>query len=252
MEVLERYVRRARRLGVRRIRVGATSAVRDAADRGVLEAEVSQVAGTAPIVLTGEREAALSFLGATAALAPPRPVVVFDIGGGSTELVIGSDRPEAAVSVDVGSVRITERVAPADPPTADDLEAMRRLAAEGLVRAEGEVPPGRARALIGVAGTATTVQAVALRLDRYDPEAIHGTTLTRRGAEGVLAALARMTVAERRGLPVMAPGREDVIVAGATILVEILHRWRAAECVVSERDLLDGLALEMVGPPASR
>jgi exopolyphosphatase/guanosine-5'-triphosphate,3'-diphosphate pyrophosphatase len=252
MEVLERFVRRARGLGAERIRVGATSAVRDAADRGVLEAEVSRIAGTGPEVLSGEREAALSFLGATADLSPPRPVVVFDIGGGSTELVLGSDRPQAAVSVDVGSVRITERVAPADPPTADDLAAMRRLAGEGLERAEGQVPPGRARALIGVAGTTTTVQAVALRLDRYDPEFIHGTTLSRAEAERVVGDLARMTVAERRALPVMAPGREDVIVAGATILVEILRRWRAPECLVSERDLLDGLALEMVAPTASR
>jgi exopolyphosphatase/guanosine-5'-triphosphate,3'-diphosphate pyrophosphatase len=252
IEVLERYVRRARGLGAERIRVGATSAVRDVVDRGVLEAEVSRVAGMAPEVLTGEREAALSFLGATADLDPPRPVAVFDIGGGSTELVLGSDRPEAVASVDVGSVRITERVAPADPPTAEDVAAMRRVAAEGLERAEGRVPQGRARSLIGVAGTTTTVQAVALRLERYDPEAIHGTSLSRAEAEGVLDALARMTVAERRALPVMAPGREDVIVAGATILVEILRRWRAAECLVSERDLLDGLALEMVRPTASR
>jgi exopolyphosphatase/guanosine-5'-triphosphate,3'-diphosphate pyrophosphatase len=248
IEVLARYVGRARALGAGRIRVGATSAVRDASDRARLEAEVEAVAGVRPEVLTGEREAALSFLGATADLDPERPVVVFDIGGGSTELVLGSDRPEASLSVDVGSVRITERVEPADPPTDADFDEMQRVAAVGLRPAEGRVPPGAARALVGVAGTTTTVQAVALGLERYDPEAIHGTTLALADAERVLEELRRMTVAARRALPVMAPGREDVIVAGAVLLVEILRRWRAAGCVVSERDLLDGLALEMVGP----
>jgi exopolyphosphatase / guanosine-5'-triphosphate,3'-diphosphate pyrophosphatase len=252
MEVLERYVRRARALGAERIRVGATSAVRDAGDRRLLEAEVTRVAGVPPEVLSGEEEAGLSFLGATADLSPPRPVAVFDIGGGSTELVLGSDHPETAVSVDIGSVRITERVAPADPPTDEDLAAMRRLAAEGLEPAERRVPPDRARALVGVAGTTTTVQAIALGLERYDPEAIHGTSLALADADRVLGDLAGMTVAQRRALPVMAPGREDVIVAGATILVEILGRWRVAECLVSERDILDGLAIGMVRPGASR
>jgi exopolyphosphatase/guanosine-5'-triphosphate,3'-diphosphate pyrophosphatase len=246
VDVLERYVRRARALGAERIRVGATSAVRDADDRRLLHEEVVRVAGVEPEVLSGTREAELSFLGATADLDVPRPVLVFDIGGGSTELAVGSERPEATVSVDVGSVRITERVRPADPPMDDDLAAMGRLAAEGLAQAEPRVPPGAAGALIGVAGTTTTVQAMAMGLPRYDPELIHGSTLTLANAERALGDLARMTVAQRGALPFMAPGREDVIVAGATILVEILRRWRVRECVVSERDLLDGLAIEMV------
>jgi exopolyphosphatase/guanosine-5'-triphosphate,3'-diphosphate pyrophosphatase len=252
LEVLGRYVRRARALGAERLRVGATSAVRDVADRHVLEAEVARIAGVAPEVLSGELEAGLSFLGATADLSVDRPAMVFDIGGGSTEVVVGTDHPEAAVSVDMGSVRLTERVDPADPPTAEDLAAMRRLAGEGLAEAERAVPAGRARALVGVAGTTTTVQALALDLARYDPEAIHGTVLRRTDAERVLGDLADMTVAQRRALPVMAPGREDVIVAGATILVEILRRWRVDGCVVSERDILDGLAIEMVRGRASR
>jgi exopolyphosphatase/guanosine-5'-triphosphate,3'-diphosphate pyrophosphatase len=252
MDVLQRYVLRARALGAGRIRVGATSAVRDLADRGALEAEVRRIAGVDPEVLTGEDEARLSFLGATADVGAGGPVVVFDIGGGSTELVRGAETPERAVSVDVGSVRITERVRPADPPTLDDLEAMRRLASEGLARAERVVPSDEGATLIGVAGTTTTVQALALGLDRYDPEAIHGTTLRRHAADDVLARLAGMTVAQRRDLPVMAPGREDVIVAGASILVEILRRWRAEACRVSERDILDGLAIEMVRSSAAR
>jgi exopolyphosphatase/guanosine-5'-triphosphate,3'-diphosphate pyrophosphatase len=171
---------------------------------------------------------------------------VFDIGGGSTELVLGTERPDVAVSVDTGSVRITERVAPADPPTEEDVRAMAALAAEALGRAEGVVPPGRAATLVGVAGTTTTVQAVALGLPFYDPEAIHRTVLPRAEAERVAGELARMTVTERAALPVMAAGREDVIVAGALILLEILRRWGFEACVVSERDLLDGLVIEML------
>jgi exopolyphosphatase / guanosine-5'-triphosphate,3'-diphosphate pyrophosphatase len=250
MDVLETYVRRARALEAQRIRVGATSAVRDVRDRRLLDRVVGTLTGAAPEVLSGEEEAALTFLGATAELDRPPPHLVFDIGGGSTELVWGSGRPEASASVDVGSVRITERVGPADPPTPEDLEAMARLAAEGLYEVERAVPRAGARTLVGVAGTITTVQALALDLPWYDPEAIHGTTLARGEAERVASNLAGMTVAERAALPVMPPGREDVIVAGATILLDILRRWGFEECVVSERDILDGLALEMV--PSAR
>ena len=250
--VLERYVRRARALGAGRIRVGATSAVRDADDRRLLERAVHRTAGVEPEVLSGKEEAGLSFLGATADMGAGRSRIVFDIGGGSTELVAGTEVAEAATSVDVGSVRITERVGPSDPPTTAELEAMRQLARDALAPAAADVPPSEGATLIGVAGTTTTVQALALGLDRYDPEAIHGTTLHRDDADKVLGRLARMTVDERRALPVMAPGREDVIVAGTVILVEILRRWKAAECLVSERDILDGLALEMVRGTASR
>jgi exopolyphosphatase / guanosine-5'-triphosphate,3'-diphosphate pyrophosphatase len=246
MDVLARYSRRARALGARRIRVGATSAVRDVADRALLDRTVTEITGSPPEVLTGEQEAHLSFLGATAGLDREPPHQVFDIGGGSTELVLGETEADAAMSVDVGSVRITERVVPSDPPTEEDLRRMRALASEGLAAAERVVPPGRATTLIGVAGTTTTIQALALRLTRYDPEAIHRTVLERGEAERVTGELAAMTTAQRAALPVMAPGREDVIVAGAVILLEILRRWRFERCVVSERDILDGLALEMV------
>jgi exopolyphosphatase/guanosine-5'-triphosphate,3'-diphosphate pyrophosphatase len=251
IDVLERYSRRARALGAERTRVGATSAVRDSADRRLLAAEVARITGGPPEILTGEREAELSFLGATRGLDAP-PFLVFDIGGGSTELALGTDTAEAAASVDVGSVRITERVGPADPPGADDLEAIRRLADAALAEASEAISPGRAATLVGVAGTTTTVQAIALGLDRYDPEAIHGTILSRQAVAEVLERLAAMTTAERRALPVMAPGREDVIVAGTVILAGILDRWGAGSCLVSERDILEGLAIEMVESSESR
>jgi exopolyphosphatase/guanosine-5'-triphosphate,3'-diphosphate pyrophosphatase len=252
MDVLERYARRARALGVERIRVGATSAVRDSADRRLLEAEVARITGGPPEILSGEREAGLSFLGATRDLEAPPPFLVFDIGGGSTEVALGTEAVEAAVSVDIGSVRITERVGPADPPGPEDLEAMRRLADEGLVEGAETIRGDEVATLVGVAGTTTTVQAIALGLDRYDPEAIHGTTLSRDAVRKVLERLVGMTTAERRALPVMAPGREDVIVAGTVILGSILDRWGAGSCMVSERDILEGLAIEMVSAPDPR
>jgi exopolyphosphatase/guanosine-5'-triphosphate,3'-diphosphate pyrophosphatase len=246
LNVLGRYVRRAHALGAERIRVGCTSAVRDAEDAEPFLEQVGSLAGSPPEILTGEQEAALSFLGATADIDEPAPFLVFDIGGGSTELVRGSERPDEAISIDVGSVRMTERIAPKDPPTRDDLDAMRALASEALSGATGTVPPRAEGTLVGVAGTTTTVQALALGLERYDPEAIHLTKLTRRSAEEVTERLASMTTAERRALPVMAAGREDVIVAGCVILLEVMERWGFDACVVSERDILDGLAIEMV------
>lgn len=252
VDVLDRYARRARSLEARRVRVGATSAVRDVSDRRLLDTAVASVTGSPPEVLTGEQEAALSFLGAATGLDRPAPFLVFDIGGGSTELVLGTGTPDNAASVDVGSVRLTERVRPHDPPRPEELSAMRQFAAEGLTEAERTVPPGAAATLVGVAGTTTTVQALALGLDRYDPEAIHRTVLSRAQAEEVTARLAGLTVAQRRALPVMAPGREDVIVAGCVILLEILARWQFDSCVVSERDILDGLAIEMVTDRSAR
>ena len=249
IDVLERYARRARALGVERMRVGATSAVRDVGERGTLERMVAGACGVPPEVLSGEREAALSFLGATRSMTAEPPFLVFDIGGGSTELALGSDRVEGSVSVDVGSVRITERVRPADPPTEEDLRRMRAVAAEALGDAASSFATGAARTAIGVAGTVTTVQAISLGLDRYDPDRIHGTTLARRDAEQVATRLAAMTTAQRRALPVMAPGREDVIVAGTLVLLEILERWGFDGCLVSESDILDGLALEMLDEP---
>ena len=252
IDVLATYARRARALGAERIRVGATSAVRDASNRAEFEARVRAVTGAAPEVLAGKEEAALSFLGATSGLDAPSPFQVFDIGGGSTELVLGTEAPEAAISVDMGVVRITERVQPSDPPTADDVASMRRIAAEVLAPAAETVPVGRAATLVGVGGTPTTLQAVALGLDRYDPDAIHGTVLAAAEAARVSDLLARMTTAERRALPVMVPGREDVIVGGCQILLDILDRWGFEGCVVSEHDILDGLAMEMVTPQAGR
>lgn len=250
-EVLARYVRRARALHAERIRVGATSALRDASNAEAFERRVRDLTGSDPEIVSGEKEAELSFLGATRGLggadpgATP-PYLVLDVGGGSTEFVLGAERPSAARSTQMGSVRLTERFVSTDPPSEEELVALRRAVGEILDVVEGTVPVADARTFVAVAGTATTVQAIARGLAFYDPERIHRTRLSRGDAERVAARLASMTTTERAALPVMAPGRADVIVAGATILVEVMRRFGFDEALVSETDLLDGLVFEMI------
>ncbi len=252
VEVLERYCRRARALHAGRIRVAATSAVRDAGNRGEFEAAVLRSAGSLPEIITGEQEAALSFLGATHGIdgaAAPGPYTVLDIGGGSTEFVLGRGPGAAAdaVSTQMGSVRLTERFVHADPPSPEELRAIDLAVDDVLDDVAGAVAVGASRTLIAVAGTATTLQAITLGLPGYDPDAIHRTWLSREDAERALLDLAHMTTPERSALPVMAPGRGDVIVAGAAILVAVMRRFGFGRALVSETDLLDGLALQMLG-----
>jgi exopolyphosphatase / guanosine-5'-triphosphate,3'-diphosphate pyrophosphatase len=248
--VFETYVRRARALHAERIRVGATAVLRDASNGSDYERLVER-AGADLEILSGEREAELSFLGATNRLdeadvqASP-PYLVLDIGGGSTEFVLGSERPATAISTQMGSVRLTERFVEHDPPEDDELSAMRAHVGAVLDRVEEAVPVSEARTLVAVAGTSTTVQAIALGLEFYDPERIHRTELTRADAERVLARLSAMTTPERSALGVMAPGRGDVIVGGALILVEVMRRFGFERAIVSETDILDGLVLEML------
>jgi len=254
IEVLARFCRRAEALGAARIRVGATSAVRDAADGDRYATAVRGLAGSELEVISGEHEAALSFLGATTGIDPAwGPFAVQDIGGGSTEFVIGPTpgRAERAISTRMGSVRMTERHIEHDPPLPQELEALEAEVSGVLDEVARTVPVDEARTFVAVAGTATTTQALALALPRYDPDRIHRTWLTVRDAERVLSGLAGMTNAERAALPVMAPGRGDVIVAGATILVTTMRRFGLDRMLVSETDILDGLALEMLAARTS-
>jgi len=250
--VLARYVRRARALHVERIRVAATAAVRDAANAAELERPVGELAGSALEIVSGEEEARLSFVGATRGLDAPPPFLVLDIGGGSTEFVLGSERASAAISTQMGSVRLTERFVRSDPPEVGELDRMRAAVGELLDDVERAIPVRDAHTFVAVAGTSTTVQAVALGLDFYDPERIQRTRISRTDAARVSMRLAAMTTAERAALPVMAPGRADVIVAGSVILVEVMERFGFDEAVVSETDILDGLVLEMLELPDAR
>jgi exopolyphosphatase/guanosine-5'-triphosphate,3'-diphosphate pyrophosphatase len=240
---LSDYAATCRRLGVQRLRMVATSATRDARNRDVFRAMVVATLGVEPEVVSGDEEAALSFDGATRGLDPADgPFLVVDIGGGSTELVLGTRQVEAARSVDVGCVRLTERHLLGDPPDQGQVAAARRDVDAALDRVREVVPVEQARTVVGLAGSVTTVSAVAQELPAYDPERIHLSRLSAADVHGVTARLLAMTRAERAALPVMHPGRVDVIGAGALVLDTIVERLDLAEVVVSEADILDGIA----------
>lgn len=229
-----------------RVRFVATSASRDASNASVFVAGVRERLGVEPEVVSGDVEAALSFDGAVRNLreSPALPVLVVDIGGGSTELILGSSAPESADSMDIGSVRLHERHLHSDPPTADELAAC--VADIDAHLDACPVAPADAATVVGVAGTVTQLTAVALDLPAYSREAVDQLVLP---ADRVLATVDRlleMTVAERRALPSMHPGRADVIGAGVLILAQVLRRSGAASLVVSEADILDGIAWSLV------
>ncbi len=249
LDAIARFARRARALHAERIRLGATSAVRDASNREELFGPIRDLIDGEPELIDGEREAALSFLGGTRGLDPETgPFLLIDVGGGSTEFVVGRQPTvvDRSISTQMGSVRLTERVQPSDPPSADDLRAFEALIEPRLVEAERAVPVRDARTCVAVAGTATTLQACALGLERYDPDVIHRSILTLTDAERTVADLAAMTNEQRAAIPVMPIGRGDVIVAGATILVNAMRRFGFEQALVSETDILDGLALELL------
>ncbi|MYW02206.1 Ppx/GppA phosphatase family protein [Streptomyces sp. SID3343] len=233
-------------LGAERVRFVATSASRDAENRDVFRDGVREILGVEPEVITGDEEAALSFAGATRELAGTdglaTPYLVVDIGGGSTEFVLGTDRPEAARSVDIGCVRMTERHLRSDPPTAAQIAAATADVEAAIALAADVVPMDRARTLVGLAGSVTTVAAIALDLDDYDSTAIHHARLTLDQVRTVTASLLASTHDERALVPVIHPGRVDVIGAGALVLRTIMERTGLTEVVVSEHDILDGIA----------
>lgn len=235
-----------------RQRFVATSASRDVSNREEFAAGVQKRLGIAPEVIGGDEEAELSFLGATAGVPDAaQPRLVMDLGGGSTELVLGEATAGAGYSMNIGCVRLFERHLASDPPTPEQIAALRADVDDAFTEAAQHVDVSSARTLVGVAGTITTVAAAALDLDRYDREAIHGTHLTRAQVVGIADRLAAMTSDERRALPYMHPGRADVIAAGSHIyarLVELVddavtRAGGTLEIRVSESDILDGIAL---------
>ncbi|WP_405141806.1 Ppx/GppA family phosphatase [Sphaerisporangium sp. NBC_01403] len=279
------YAKLIREHGASRVRVVATSATRDAANRADFVDGVREIFGVEPEVITGSEEAHLSFLGATTGLTGVEtPVVVVDIGGGSTEFVLGSADVESAISVDIGCVRLTERhlsssatsqavaAAGAEAEAGAGAEAVAGAGAEAVAgagaeavagagaeavaaagadieaaldRVSAQVPVERARTIIGLAGSVTTVAGIALDLPAYDPERIHGSRIPAAQVHQVSQRLLAMTHDERAAIPVMHPGRVDVIGAGALILDRILSRYGFAEVVVSEHDILDGIAYSL-------
>ncbi len=237
------YAATCRELMVERIRMVATSATRDAGNRAEFVAMVQQVLGVEPEVVTGEEEAALSFVGATRDLdRHVGPFLVVDIGGGSTEFVLGTTEVDAARSVDIGCVRLTERHLLDDPPTAAQIASAEADVDAALALVRAVVPVERARTVVCLAGSSTTVAAVALELPSYDSGAIHGARLPAPVVRQACDRLLAMTRAERAALPVMHPGRVDVIGAGALVLRTVVDRLDLSEITISEADILDGIA----------
>ncbi|MEV0442273.1 Ppx/GppA phosphatase family protein [Streptomyces spectabilis] len=237
--------------GAQRIRFVATSASRDAENRDEFVRGVLDILGVEPEVISGDQEAEFSFTGATKELTGradlETPYLVVDIGGGSTEFVVGDGSVRAARSVDVGCVRMTERHfvrdgVVTDPPAAEQLAAVRADIDAALDLAEETVPLREARTLVGLAGSVTTVAGIALGLDAYESAAIHHSRVSYEQVAAIVERLVHSTHAERAAIPVMHPGRVDVIVAGALVLLSIMERVGAREVVVSEHDILDGIA----------
>lgn len=231
-----------------RTRFCATSASRDAANADVFVAGVRERLGVTPEVLSGDEEAALVYAGATRGLGergPAEPVLVVDIGGGSTELVLGAGgRPEQSVSLDVGSVRLHERHLHGDPPTPDQVAACAADVDAHLDRSGVDL--AAAASVIGTSGSIKTVTAGLLDLPAYDRDAIDGATPTVAETGEYVDRLLRMSVAERVALPYMHPGRADVIGAGALIWTRILARTPVERYLVSEADILHGMAWSLV------
>jgi exopolyphosphatase/guanosine-5'-triphosphate,3'-diphosphate pyrophosphatase len=238
-----------RSTGAERVRFVATSASRDVENRGEFAEGVRARLGVDPEVVTGDEEARLSFAGATRELlagSDPRPFLVTDIGGGSTELVLGDSDVTSARSVDVGCVRMTERHLHDDPPTLGQVAAA-RADVEAAIRQAGEtVPLGEARTLVGLAGSVTTVAAMALGLTTYDRDRIHHSRISAADVHDVARSLLAMTHEQRAALPFMHPGRVDVIGAGALVLAVVLENVPVGEVLVSEHDILDGIAWSLV------
>ncbi len=231
-----------------RVHFVATSASRDASNREEFFSGVQQRLGVLPEVISGEVEAQLSFTGALSRVRPERePVLVMDIGGGSTELIVGSAAGElrSAVSLDIGSVRLTERFLEVNPPAAEDLGRAARYI-DDLLDGSG-VDFAAIGTWIGVAGTATTLAGVHLQLETYDREKVHGSTLARADLAAMLAELSSKTVEQIRALPSMHPNRADVITGGALIAARVAARLSVPDLVVSESDILDGIALRLLG-----
>jgi len=242
VDVLREYRAALDEHEVGRVRATATSAARDAQNRDEFFAAAHDALGVTPELLAGEEEAKLSFLGATAALDAPAPFLVVDIGGGSTEFVLGTEEPTGLVSLDIGCVRVTEQFLQSDPPAPEEL-ANAVATVRDLIADVPRVVPGAAdaRTLVGLAGTITTIAAVEQGLPEYDPERIHHFRLTRDAAEDVFRTLATENAAQRAHNPGLEPGRVDVIVGGAIVLVSILRVLGYDEVLVSEADILDGL-----------
>jgi exopolyphosphatase/guanosine-5'-triphosphate,3'-diphosphate pyrophosphatase len=243
---VDKFAQEIARRGVEKIRFCATSATRDAKNRDLFIDGVKNRLGVAPEVISGEEEAALSFAGATKEMADTlAPYLVVDIGGGSTEFVIGNRTVEKAKSVNIGCVRMSERHFKHDPASIEEIEAARKDIQFAITEASTFVDIKSAKSLIAVAGSATTVAAAALNLPEYDRYAIHLSRISAEKVHEVSEMFLSMNRNQRAGLGYMHPGRVDVIGAGSLVLSEIVKAVGAKEFIACESDILDGIAFSL-------
>lgn len=251
VDVLREFRRSMDGLGVDRVRMVATSAVRDAENGAVFTEAAREAVGAAPEVLTGLEEGKLAYRGASADLATfAGDTLVVDIGGGSTEITLGRSGTVSSVSLQLGCVRLTERFLTSDPPTPDQIVATRIAIADALTWGEQQMPELLAlkaqRRLVGLAGTVSTLASLKLGLAEYDVDMLHHATLSLAEVVDLCHMMATLSTAERTGLVGMVPGRADVILGGALVLEVVTARYQCPEVIVSEKDILDGIVLSML------
>lgn len=245
VDVLKSYGATLRKHKATRVRIGATSAARDASNCSDFFDMVEAAVGTAPELLSGQAEAALSFAGATAEM--PRPAtrtVTLDIGGGSTEFAVGHSQPESSLSLDIGCVRLTERFFQSDPPSKQEMHNASVYVRAQLEKADESVPCRGAETWLGLAGTATSLAAFDANLTRYDATISHGYVLTRSRVEAMHEQLSQLNSAARAPL-LLNPRRAEVMVGGTLILRDVMNFFQVESMIVSERDILDGLAASL-------
>ena len=231
---------------VQRLRVTGTSAVRDAHNRDEFFDGVRRLTGQDPELLTGDQEALTTFAGVLSDLHDAGPLLVVDIGGGSTELIYGAGAPERLVSLDVGCVRMLEKHLRSDPPAPDELQALRHEVSSELAPFRDSLEAPASTRLVGVAGTVTQLAALKSGLPVYDPDVTHHMTMSHGDVRLLAKRLASLPYSKRKRVKGLEPGRVDVIVAGAEILVCVMEAFDAAEVLVSEKDILDGLVLGLL------
>jgi exopolyphosphatase/guanosine-5'-triphosphate,3'-diphosphate pyrophosphatase len=247
-KAVEEYEKLLLKHSVEHVRFVATSATRDAQNKAMFIKGVIDRLRVVPEVIAGVEEAALSFDGATRSLRQKHsaPFLIIDLGGGSTELVIGDEQPTGAYSMDVGCVRMTERHTPGGNPTKEQEEAIRTDVRNALKVAAAKVDWKKAQTVVGVAGTITTVAAHVLNLKTYDPDVLHGASITAEQISQTAQDFISLTPSQRGALPYMHEGRIEVITAGSIVLDEVMKGIGAKTLIASERDILDGVAWSQV------
>jgi len=244
--VIADYAAACGEYGVKRLRVTGTSAVRDARNRNTFFEGVRKLTGEDPVLLSGDREARTTFLGVRSDLDSTEPIMKVDIGGGSTELVLGTTEPSHLVSIDVGCVRMLEKHLHSDPPAPQELDALRAEVTAAFEEFRDSVAIERNTRLIGVAGTVTQLATLKAGLSVYDPDITHHMVMTHGDVRMLARRLRMLPYEKRKRVKGLQAGRVDVIVAGAEILTSVMEVFDAAEVLVSEKDILDGLVIELL------